>query len=87
MLDMPINADPSSARRSYTVPELGRLTIRTTLETCRVSIGGRDFGFPPINEQKLAAGSYRVKLSCPDGDDRSQTVAVAPGQVRMEVIR
>jgi serine/threonine-protein kinase len=87
MLDMPVNADPSSARRSYTVPELGRLTIRTTLETCRVSIGGRDFGFPPINEQKLAAGSYRVKLSCPDGDDRSQTVAVAPGQVRMEVIR
>jgi hypothetical protein len=87
MLDMPINADPASTRRSYTVPDLGRLTIRTTLETCRVSIGGRDFGFPPITEQKLVAGSYRVRLSCPDGDDRSTTVAVAPGQVRMEVIR
>jgi serine/threonine-protein kinase len=87
MLDMAVKADPASGRKSYTVPELGRLTIRTTLETCRVSIGGRDFGFPPINEQKLAAGSYRVRLTCPDGDDRSQTVSVAPGQVRMEVIR
>jgi hypothetical protein len=87
LLDMSVKADPASGRRSYTVPELGRLTIRTTLETCRVTIGGRDFGFPPINEQKLAAGSYRVRLSCPDGDDRSQTVAVSAGQVRMEVIR
>jgi serine/threonine-protein kinase len=87
MLDMPITVDPAAGRRSYTVPDLGRLTVRTTLETCRVSIGGRDFGFPPINEQKLAAGSYRLRLTCPDGDDRASTVAVTAGQVRMEVIR
>jgi hypothetical protein len=87
MLDMRINVDPAAGRRSYTVPDLGRLTIRTTLETCRVSIGGRDFGFPPINEQKLAAGSYKLRLTCPDGDERSSTVSVTAGQVRMEVIR
>jgi len=87
MLDTPLRADSSTGRVSYEVPQLGRLTIRTPLETCNVTVQGRDLGFPPINEQRLAPGSYKVELKCPDGDTRTATVAIAAGQSRIEVIR
>lgn len=87
LLDVPLKADSASGRLSYTVPELGRLTIRTPLETCKVVIGGRDFGFPPITDQKLAAGSYRVELRCPDGNNKTATVTVSAGQPKTEIIR
>jgi hypothetical protein len=87
MLDMPLKADAASGRVSYTVPDAGRLIVRTPLETCKVFIGGRDFGFPPVPEQRLAAGRYRVELRCPDGDNRSTTVSVLAGQPKTEIIR
>jgi serine/threonine-protein kinase len=87
MLDAPLRAESASGRVSYTVPEPGRLTIRTPLETCEVSINNRAVGFPPISDQKLAAGNYRVQLSCPDGSERKVSVTIAPGQPHIEVIR
>jgi hypothetical protein len=72
---------------SYTVPAPGTLTIRTPLETCTVVIAGRDLGFPPITNLKLAAGNYRVELKCPDGNNKTAAVAIAPGQPRTEIIR
>ena len=87
MLDAPLRAESGSGRVSYTVPEPGRLTIRTPLETCEVSINNKEIGFPPISDQKLAAGNYRVQLSCPDGSERKVSVTIAPGQPHTEVIR
>ncbi len=87
MLDAPLRAESASGRVSYAVPEPGRLTIRTPLETCQVSINNREVGFPPIADQKLAAGNYRVQLSCPDGSERKVSVTIAPGQPHIEVIR
>jgi hypothetical protein len=87
LLDMPFRADSPSGRVSYTVPEPGRLTIRTPLETCTVVVAGRDLGFPPITDQKIAAGTYRVELRCPDGNNKTATVAIAAGQPRTEIIR
>ena len=87
MLDAPLRAESGSGRVSYTVPEPGRLTIRTPLETCEVSINNKEIGFPPISDQKLAAGNYRVQLSCPDGSERKVSVTIAPGQPHIEVIR
>jgi hypothetical protein len=61
--------------------------LRTTLETCKVFIGGRDFGYPPLNAQPVAAGSYDLQLRCPDGTTRSSHLAVSAGETRTEVIR
>lgn len=71
----------------FTAPPLGRLTIRTPLETCSVIIGGRDFGFPPIVDQPLVARSYRVELKCPIGPGASAIVVVSPGESRVRIIR
>jgi hypothetical protein len=87
LLDMPLKADSPSGRVSYTVPEPGRLTVRTPLETCKVIIAGRDLGFPPITDQRLAAGNYRVELRCPDGTEKTAMVTIAAGRARTEIIR
>jgi eukaryotic-like serine/threonine-protein kinase len=87
MLDVPFRADSPSGRVSHTVPEAGRLAIRTPLETCKVSIDDREIGYPPIAERQVAAGTHRVALICPDGNNKTATVAVSPGQLRVEVIR
>ncbi|MBI1874720.1 MAG: protein kinase [Acidobacteria bacterium] len=71
----------------FTAPLLGKLTIRTPLETCSVMIGGRDFGFPPIVDQPLVARSYRVELRCPTGPGASAIVVVPPGETRVRIIR
>jgi hypothetical protein len=87
LLDMPLKADSPSGRLSYTVPAAGTLSIRTPLETCKVVIAGHDFGVPPFEKQKLAAGTYRVELRCPDGNNKTATVSIAAGEPRTEIIR
>jgi len=87
LLDMPLKTDTGARRVSFIVPEPGRLTLRTTLETCSIVIGGRDFGFPPLTDQRIAPGTYRVDLKCPDGDSRTASITIASGQSRLEVIR
>ena len=88
LLDTAVKVDGASGSRfSADAPPLGRLTLRTTLETCKVVIGGRDFGYPPLNELPLAAGSYEVQMKCPEGDGKSARVAIAAGQTHTEVIR
>ena len=87
-LDRTLNVEPNAARRvELTVPQLGALTLRTPLETCRVLVGGRELGFPPINNVPIAAGSYTIELACPDGPGRRVPVTIEPGQTRMELVR
>jgi serine/threonine-protein kinase len=87
LLDVPFRADSSSGRVSHVIPEPGRLAVRTPLETCKVSIDNQEIGYPPIAERQVAAGTHHVALLCPDGNDKTATVSVSPGQLRVEVIR
>ncbi len=62
-------------------PELGRVTIRSTMETCRVVVGGFDLGYPPITAQAIAAGTHSVQLRCPDGQNlHSAAITIVAGQ-------
>jgi hypothetical protein len=85
MLDYPVRVDAS--RTAASAPDLGRLTVRTPLETCNVWVAGRDLGYPPITDQKLAAGNYRVEVRCPDGNDRAESVTIEGGKLNTKVIR
>jgi len=88
LLDLPVKIDGQpGSRASAEAPALGKLTLRTPLETCKIVIGGRDFGYPPLNEQPMAAGSHEVELKCPDGTSKQATVSITPGQTHTEVIR
>ena len=86
LLDMPLRADSPSGRVRFELPAAGRLSVRTRLETCKIWIGGRDFGFPPIAEQRLAPGPHKVELRCPDGESPSKSVTVVAGQAVTEVV-
>jgi hypothetical protein len=69
------------------VPDLGRISIRSTMETCRVTLGGKDVGFPPITEMRVAAGTYDVALDCPDGREvRGASVTIVGGQTLLAKI-
>jgi eukaryotic-like serine/threonine-protein kinase len=88
LLDMPLKIEGSAGGRvTAQAPALGRLTLRTPLETCKIVIGGHDFGYPPLTEQPLVAGPHDVDLKCPDGTSKSSQVTVTAGQTRTEVIR
>jgi serine/threonine-protein kinase len=85
LLDYAVRVDGS--RPSAAAPDLGRLTVRTPLETCKVFVAGRELGYPPITEQKIAPGNYPVELQCPDGDTRTDSVTIDSGRLTTKVIR
>lgn len=87
LLDRAVRVEPSGNRAEFSAPELGQISLRVARETCSVSIGGRDFGFPPIPTQTLASGTYSVELKCPDGRNQRIQVPVPAGSTRVEVIR
>ena len=77
----------AGTRMNASAPTLGKLTLLTTFETCKVTIGGRDFGYPPLTDLPLAPGTYDVVLKCPDGEDKNARVTIASGTTRRETIR
>ena len=87
LLNSSVRVDRAGGRINLLAPELGRLTLLTTFETCKVVIGGRDFGYPPLTELALAPGNYEVTLRCPDGDKKTSSVQISAGQTRRETIR
>ena len=88
LLDMPLKVEGSAGSRlAASAPALGRLTLRTPLETCKVVVGGHDFGYPPLNEQPMTAGTHEVSLKCPDGTSKDVDVTITAGQTRTEVVR
>ena len=88
LLDQAFRVEGSAgSRTSAQAPALGRLTLRTPLETCKVVVGGHDFGYPPLNEQPIVAGSHEVSLKCPDGTTKTSQVSITAGQTRTEVVR
>ena len=88
LLNANVRVEPeSSGRASLQAPELGRLTLLTRYETCKVVIGGRDFGYPPLTDVPLAPGTHRLVLRCPEGDQHSSTIRIESGQSTRETIR
>ncbi len=81
LLDYPVKVAGGADRTmEIRAPELGRVTIRG-METCRVFLGSFDLGYPPINGQAVAAGTYSVQLKCPDGQVlHSPSITVIAGQ-------
>jgi len=61
-------------------PPPGKLTVLTRFETCQVRIAGFDLGYPPITNQKIASGQYRIDLICQNGQNQVGAVTVLPGQ-------
>jgi len=59
----------ASGRTNYTSPSLGKLTVLTKFETCKVKIGDRMLGFPPITRMPIVAGQYRVDIVCDSGNN------------------
>jgi eukaryotic-like serine/threonine-protein kinase len=88
LLDMPLKVEGGPGSRvAASAPALGRLTLRTPLETCKVVVGGHDFGYPPLNEQPMVAGNHQVSLKCPDGTSKDVDVTITAGQTKTEVVR
>ena len=81
-----VTAKPGETVR-LSAPALGRLTVRTTFETCQIFLGGLALGYPPISERPIASGTYRLTLRCPDGDHQSQTVTIPAGATYMALIQ
>ena len=78
------NAD---RRMEIQAPALGRLTIRSSQETCTVKIGDRDLGYPPVNNVAIAAGSYQIDLLCPNGRNKSEFVNIVGGQSQRVILQ
>jgi hypothetical protein len=73
-------------RAEFQAPALAKVTIRSNLETCKVKIGDRDLGNPPINNLWMAGGAYQVDTVCPNGQTKSQFINIAPGAQNARVI-
>jgi eukaryotic-like serine/threonine-protein kinase len=80
-LDHPVKIDGSADNRfEYSPPGLGRINIRAARGDCKAMIGKRDLGFAPWPPMQVAAGDYRIELSCPDGLNPFQLVTVVQGR-------
>jgi serine/threonine protein kinase len=80
-LDRPIRVEGGPGKPfDSSAPGLGRLTVRTSFETCTVKIGSHDLGFPPIANKPIAAGNYQIDLICPNGQNQKGFATVNPGQ-------
>ncbi len=73
-----IPAKPPAVVR-VTLPALGKLSVRTSLETCEVTINGRSAGFPPLTNQDVVSGSHILALKCPDGQGPRQALTIPAG--------
>jgi len=78
------NAD---RRVDIQAPALGKLTIRSSQETCTVKIGDRDLGYPPVNNVAIAGGSYQIDLVCPNGRNKSEFVNIVGGQSQRVILQ
>lgn len=77
----------SSQGFDWEAPGLGKLDVRSPQETCEVMIGDRKLGNPPLVIQEIAAGQYKVDISCAGEVVKSHYATVRPGQTYVAAIR
>jgi serine/threonine-protein kinase len=80
-------AENADRRVEIQAPALGRLTIRSSQETCAVKIGDRDLGYPPVNNVAIAGGAYQIDLVCPNGRSKSEFVNIVGGQSQRVILQ
>jgi hypothetical protein len=71
----------------FVAPGLGSLDVRSTQETCDVVIQGKKLGNPPLTIKDIAAGSYKVDLSCGGEVVKSAFATVQSNRNSVAVIR
>jgi hypothetical protein len=71
----------------WSAPGLGKLDVRSSQETCEVMIGDRKLGNPPLVVDQIAAGQYRVDISCSGEVVKSDYATVRAGQTYIAAIR
>lgn len=88
LLDMRVPVDGSGRPVRVDVPDLGRLQIRSRLETCSLTIGAKALGEPPYEELQLAPGRYTLRAVCPEGTEpQPVAVTVRAGQLTKAEIK
>ncbi len=64
------------------LPGIGRLTVLASPGNCRITIDGQDLGAPPINDRRLAEGSYTIRaVYVPTGETKESTVRIEADRV------
>ena len=71
----------------FNVPGLGSMDVRSVQETCDVMIGSQKLGNPPLLVSEIAAGQYKVDLSCGGQVVKSHFATVRAGQTYVAAIR
>jgi hypothetical protein len=71
----------------WSAPGLGKLDVRSVQETCEVMIGNQKLGNPPLVIDQIAAGQYRVDISCAGEVVKSHYATVRAGQTYVAAIR
>jgi serine/threonine-protein kinase len=71
----------------FAVPGLGAMDVRSVQETCDVMIGSQKLGNPPLLISEIAAGQYKVDLSCGGQVVKSHFATVRAGQTYVAAIR
>src|SRR5262249_27632284 len=71
----------------FAAPGLGSMAIRSTQETCDVSIQDKKLGNPPLTIKEIAAGSYKVDLVCGTDVVKSAYGTVQAGHESLVAIR
>ena len=71
----------------WTAPGLGKLDVRSAQETCDVMIGDRKLGNPPLVIPEIAAGQYKVDISCAGEVLKSHYATVRAGQTYVAAIK
>jgi len=83
-----VRVEGSSGRGfDWAAPGLGKLDVRSAQETCDVVIGDRKIGNPPLVIQEIAAGQYRVDISCAGEVVKSHYATVRAGQTYVAAIK
>ena len=85
-LDVPVAVGKSAATTEVRAPGLGDLEVRSSRETCLVTIDGRKVDLPPV-KRRVAAGVHVIALSnCPGATARTRT-EVRPGVPERVILR
>jgi len=79
VLNYTVPVDFQRSQADVTVPNPGKLSIFSQVETCTVSIDGLDLGPVPIPSKTIAAGAHSVTLKCADGRTETQPTTLDPG--------
>jgi serine/threonine-protein kinase len=70
----------------FAAPALGSLDVRSVQETCDVMIGTQKLGNPPLLVE-IAAGQYKIDLSCGGQVVKTHFATVRAGQTYVAAIR